>query len=273
MHDVMVLKQALQTMDTEFAENGFVLIRGVADASRVLADFIEQFKRRSTLPFSSRMSLQNLARVPSTHCPDATETDHLSLHFEMGLPLVPVEDSSRIFQLICLHIPSGSIASPVATRLLPITGLAKHTVHFVEQEIISYCHRSAASMGEFNSGRLLCAAQIFDALCGFNELGYMSEHRISQWFNTDEDGKARDGLKAEQQFFSRCGIDLAAQEQRFVLAPGDLLIVDNLRVAHGRHGKRPAEELTQYLYGVADAHPAEINAVRRFVAEELTKRG
>ena len=252
----------------EFFREGFVLLRDVANADAVLSDFLVEWRSRSDLPFARRVVLDNLARIPHKSCQDAIETDHMSLHFEMGLPLIPTEDVSRVHALICLYIPKGENASDVATRLLSIDGLLNKTQN-VESNLVKYCKKNGAGWKDFNSGRLLCAAQLFDAMQENCELGYMREDRIAEWFNKDAKRASQNGAQKEIDFFAKFRINLRAKEKSFILQPGDLLIVDNLRVAHGRRGRRPAEELVQYLYGARDVTRDEIDAIRALTVKFL----
>ena len=95
----------------------------------------------------------------------------------------------------------------------------------------------------------------------------MREHRIAEWFNRGPAGRYRDGRAAEREFFAARG--LAFNERELLLRPGDLLVLDNLRVAHGRSGRRGAGELWQFLYGVEAAAPAAVGRFRSALAKEL----
>src|SRR4051812_41085908 len=56
-------------------------------------------------------------------------------------------------------------------------------------------------------------------------------------------------LAAERAHFARHFLELEAVEHRVRLSPGELLVVDNLRTAHGRAGTRTPEELHQLCVG------------------------
>lgn len=268
----LLAQSFLRVAVDEFCRSGFIFLSNIADAESYLESFVNELKERDVWPFASRLQLDNKARVPHKSCQDAVETDHLSMHFEMGLPIVPVEDRSRVHALICLHIPPSDKASNVATRLLPIDGLlAGKSKELVEQALTTYVQKHGAGWEGHNSGRLLVAAQLVDAANNQDQLAYMREHRIAEWFNKDSKNSAQDGFVKETAFFARHNIILAKHEKRFTLKPGDLLIADNLRVAHGRDGKRPAEELLQFLYGVKDASKEEVNTIRARVVSLLTR--
>jgi len=56
-------------------------------------------------------------------------------------------------------------------------------------------------------------------------------------------------LDEERHYFARHGMRLAAAEEEIVLSSGELLLFDNLAVAHGRRGRRDAGELHQLCIG------------------------
>ena len=56
-------------------------------------------------------------------------------------------------------------------------------------------------------------------------------------------------LAAELSFFERLGLDIAAVQVEVPLRPGDLLVFDNLALAHGRRGSRKPGELHQRSTG------------------------
>jgi hypothetical protein len=58
-----------------------------------------------------------------------------------------------------------------------------------------------------------------------------------------------DSLSSELAFFSRYGLDIRNAEIEISLQPGELLIFDNLALAHGRRGRRQPGELHQRVFG------------------------
>lgn len=57
---------------------------------------------------------------------------------------------------------------------------------------------------------------------------------------------------AEVKFFAERGMDLDSIQIDVRLRPGEVLVFDNLALAHGRHGTRTPGELHQRVFG----HPA-----------------
>jgi alpha-ketoglutarate-dependent taurine dioxygenase len=72
-------------------------------------------------------------------------------------------------------------------------------------------------------------------------------------------------LAAEFDFFGRLGLDVAAVEIEIALRPGDLLVFDNLALAHGRRGSRSPGELHQRVYGHQSLSPTG----QRFLRDDL----
>ena len=84
----------------EFCRSGFIFLSNIADVEAYLEAFVNELKGREIWPFAARLQLDNKARVPHKSCQDAVETAHLSMHFEMGLPILPVEEKSRVHALL-----------------------------------------------------------------------------------------------------------------------------------------------------------------------------
>jgi hypothetical protein len=80
-------------------------------------------------------------------------------------------------------------------------------------------------------------------------------------------GMEFDTLAAELSFFKGLGLDVATVQVEVPLRPGDLLVFDNLALAHGRRGSRNPGELHQRLYGNRLLTPTGQRALRdRFLA-------
>ena len=62
-------------------------------------------------------------------------------------------------------------------------------------------------------------------------------------------GMEFESLEHERTHFAERGLDLDAVEERVLLRPGELLLLDNLTTAHGRLGRRQPLELHQLCFG------------------------
>jgi hypothetical protein len=71
-----------------------------------------------------------------------------------------------------------------------------------------------------------------------------------------------DTLSAELAFFQLHGLDVEGAATSVQLAPGGLLIFDNLAVAHGRRGVRQPGELHQQVIGRRGLSPTAQVAIR-----------
>jgi hypothetical protein len=57
------------------------------------------------------------------------------------------------------------------------------------------------------------------------------------------------------------GVDLEDVEERVRLRRGELLLLDNVRVVHGRIGQRPQREVWQILFGLPDLNPPSVDRI------------
>jgi hypothetical protein len=85
-------------------------------------------------------------------------------------------------------------------------------------------------------------------------------------------GMEFDNLTAELSFFDRLGLDVGAVQVEVPLHPGDLLVFDNLALAHGRRGTRRPGELHQRVFGQRSVAPAAQRALRDRVLAMLETR-
>jgi hypothetical protein len=76
---------------------------------------------------------------------------------------------------------------------------------------------------------------------------------------TGRSGSAASYLESERSLLGEFGIDLDTAEQRVCLGPGDLLLIDNVAVLHGRIGHRRPRELWHMPFGLEAPSPAIID--------------
>jgi hypothetical protein len=75
-------------------------------------------------------------------------------------------------------------------------------------------------------------------------------------------GTEFDSLRAELGFFERHDLDVTAVQVEVALRPGELLVFDNLALAHGRRGIRRPGELRQRVFGHTGLSPTAQCRVR-----------
>jgi Taurine catabolism dioxygenase TauD, TfdA family len=196
--------------------------------------------------------------------PDGEATrDFQTLHFDFGVPLRPLRDQD-VALYTAPFIPRSAVNVTAVTRLVPLDALlgqrrwpdratlldnlmAYGESHGAWDDADGYCEGSLGRVVEAASGarRLPSVKSTPGFLCGMEF----------------------DNLAAELSFFKSLGLDVDAVQVEVPLRPGDLLIFDNLALAHGRRGSRRPGELHQRVYGHRSLSPAAQRALRdRFLA-------
>jgi hypothetical protein len=191
--------------------------------------------------------------------PDGEATrDFQTLHFDFGLPLDP-RRASDVARYTALTIARSAVGVAAVTRLVPLgpllgqrrwpdraTLLANLTAygesHGAWDDTDGYAEGSLARVVEAAAGvpRLPSVKSTPGFLCGMEF----------------------DSLAAELSFFERLDLSVAAVQVEIGLSPGDLLVFDNLALAHGRRGRRMPGELHQRVYGHRGLPPTAQRAVR-----------
>jgi hypothetical protein len=77
----------------------------------------------------------------------------------------------------------------------------------------------------------------------------------------------------EQAYFGRHGMSLAAVEERVTLGSGEMLLFDNLAIAHGRLGQRHPNELRQLCIGYRRAELAAQSGIADRVVSAFGRHG
>jgi Taurine catabolism dioxygenase TauD, TfdA family len=184
--------------------------------------------------------------------------DFQTLHFDFGIPVRPLR-AKDVARYTALFIPRSSVGVTAATRLVPLEALlgqrawpdpatllknlmAYGESHGAWDDTEGYCEGSLARLVEAAAGaaRLPSVKSTPEFLCGME-------------FGT---------VAGEVNFFKRLNLDVGAVEVEIPLRPGDLLVFDNLTLAHGRRGRRRPGELHQRVYGHRLLRPAAQRALR-----------
>lgn len=225
--------------------------------------------------FLDKIRLAKRDQIPV--CDDSVETSFQALHFDMGQPMFS-EEPQNMFMITGLFIPKKETPKTAKTRVINIRGLFNDSKKFgtkkeVEEKIVDYVKKYGdgwAYPDKVNTCRISCFARVVDAVAGTNELADYFDKTMAQWFQdpNNKDGGASKVM--EKKFYAERGIDLDSIEEDIVIKPGQLLIVDNMRTAHGRIGKRNAKETWQFMYGVSNATPSEIGTFRKELVNLLT---
>jgi hypothetical protein len=217
-----------------------------------------------------RVRLAKADHIPV--CDDVVSTAFQILHFDMGFPFLEAM-SELLVTHVGIYLPVDTDHSVTArTRLLPLNGLFCELAQSsadLEDRLVNYVRRYGDGWGDTNTGRLACLARLLDAVTGKEELAGQRDKVVGQWFGTDQWLEPDVAHHLELNFFERHGVDIVAREIEVLLRPGQLLIVDNLRVAHGRIGTRRSKEICNLMYGVSDLNAAEVRNARRSLSDIL----
>jgi len=258
----------------DFLENGFTLLSDIPTpeaAEATLNDFIVAMGER--LPFHRRVAdrVQLLKADPIPMCASSVCSFCQALHFDMGQPFWSAEPQ-LMFTMIGLYFPAGTEPGTTRTRVLPLKGLLDDARwkrgEDWETRLLSYVKAHGDGWKEENTHRLACFARVLDALDGNTDLVDYRDKTMAYWFSGADATNGERSMANEQEYFRKKGVDLATRETHVTLKPGELLIVDNTRAAHGRIGNRREKEIFQFLYGLK-AEPEDIDAFRTTLLGEL----
>jgi len=190
--------------------------------------------------------------------------DFQTLHLDFGLPLVPMI-AGDVARFTALHVPCGAAPSGALTRLVPIRALLAGR-HFADRdELVRRFARFGHSHGAWDDAEGYVEgsfARIVEAALGARpELPSVKTHPEFLC------GAEFTNLAAEIEFFADRGLHLESVQIEVCLHPGELLVFDNLAVAHGRRGARRPGELHQRVFGHRALAVAEQLALRNRVLE------
>ena len=174
-----------------------------------------------------------------------TTRDFQTLHFDFGLPLHPRCDQD-VARYTALSIPRSAVAVTALTQLVPLEALLGQR-RWPDQatllgNLIAYGESHGAWDDEagYSEGSV---ARVVEAAAGAPRLPSV---KSTPGFLC---GMEFDNLAAEVNFFNFLSLDVDAVQIEVPLRPGDLLVFDNLVLAHGRRGSRRPGELHQRVYG------------------------
>jgi hypothetical protein len=254
-----------------YYKHGWTVLDNIStelDAVEISKDFISKIDP-DRLPlqklFQYRIDLAKADHIPV--CDDIITTSFQVLHFDMGHPFIESSDQLLITH-VGIYLPLNTAHKVTAkTRLLELDNLLKGVSadKQIEAKILKYVKSYGDGWGETNTQRLACFARFLDALKASPEFQNERDKTVGQWFHNEEKTDEATAHQNEIDYYSKHGIDLSKQEKQIALRPGQLLIVDNSRVVHGRIGKRKAKELFNFMFGLPSASPNDIKALRKYI--------
>jgi len=169
-----------------------------------------------------------------------------TLHFDFGLPLDPKLDHD-VARYTALHIPSGVGSVSAVTRLVPLAELLSQRRWPPFTELLGGLIAYGQTHGAWDDAR----GYVEGSLARVVEGAAASSPRLPS-VKSDPGflcGTEFDSLRSELAFFERHGLSINEVEVEVDLEPGQLLVFDNLSLAHGRRGTRRPGELHQRVYG------------------------
>lgn len=172
--------------------------------------------------------------------------DFQTLHFDFGVPLDPVGPAD-VARYTALHVLAGAPPSTALTRLVPLRPLLSGRDWPEPEGLVG----RLAAYGESHGGRDDVPGYTEGSLARIIEaaddvLPVLPSSRADPGFLC---GTEFASLDDEQRFLADHGVDVSAVAIEVCLRPGELLVFDNLAVAHGRRGARSPGELCQRVFG------------------------
>jgi hypothetical protein len=270
-------KAGAASVPEHYYKHGWIVLDKVIEnefeAIQRQEDFINSIDD-SKLPthqrFHDRIQLAKADQIPV--CDDIVATSFQVLHFDMGHPLL--ESEGQLFvSHVGIYLPKTTNHEVTArTRLVELEGLLKHfdiSPEEIEQKVIAYVREYGDGWIGHNTYRLACFIRFLDAQSSRPELQDQIDKTVGQWFENENKLDEASAHDEEVAFYASHGIDLSKLEHQIELKPGQLLILDNTRVVHGRIGKRRTKELFNFMWGVEAILPDDITALRQYICRIL----
>jgi hypothetical protein len=189
--------------------------------------------------------------------------DFQTLHFDFGVPLRPLREQD-VARYTALFIPRSVARVTAVTRLVPLDALLDQRRWPNQATLLANLIAYGESHGAWDDQDGYCEGSLARVLEGAAGAPRLPSVKATPGFLC---GMEFDNLAAELSFFKSLCLDVEAVQVEIPLRPGDLLVFDNLAVAHGRRGSRAPGELHQRIYGHRSLSPTAQRALRdRFLA-------
>jgi len=191
--------------------------------------------------------------------PDGEPTrDFQTLHFDFGVPFRPVR-AQDVARYTALYVACSAGRVTALTRLVALDALLGQRPWPDQTTLLDNLMAYGESHGAWDD-----ADGYYEGSLGRVVEAAAGEPRLPSVKSTPGFlcGMEFDTLAAELSFFNYLGLDVDAVQVEVPLSPGDLLVFDNLAVAHGRRGSRGPGELHQRVYGHRSLSPAAQRALR-----------
>ncbi|HEY1650400.1 MAG TPA: hypothetical protein VGG09_00830 [Acidimicrobiales bacterium] len=241
----------------ELSSFGFVRIAGplrTSDADEVAGALVEVCRIRNGLAPLTIIGTFELAPF------DSEETrDFQMLHFDFGLPIDP-KIEQEVARYTSLYVPADVADVQAVTRLVSLVALLGQRPWPSPRELVARLTSYGRTHGAWDDKRGYVEGSLARIIEGASSwhAPVLPSVKTAPGFLC---GLEFDSLVAEQAFFARHGLCLDEVEVCVNLQPGELLVFDNLALAHGRCGTRKPGELRQRMFG-QNLHPPDLRELR-----------
>ncbi len=191
-----------------------------------------------------------------------TSRDFQTLHFDFGLPLVP-RAAQDVALYTALYVAPSATRVSARTRLVPLDALLHQRQWPQRRDLLArfatygQTHGAWDDSQSYSEGSL---ARVIEAAVGASPL--LPSVKADPGFLC---GMEFSSLTDELAFFRHHRLDVEMVALDVALGPGQLLVFDNLAVAHGRRGSRQPGELHQRVFGHRQLSPVGQRAMRERV--------
>lgn len=230
----------------ELTSAGFVRIAGpfrtAHDAEKISTVVVDACRLRGGLAPLSIIGSFVLAPLGT-----GNTRDFQTLHFDFGLPLTPKVDQ-EVARYTALYVPADAKEVQAVTRLVPLAALLSQRSWPTPKELVERLTSYGQTHGAWDDGQGYVEgslARIIDGVTSSHS-HFLPSVKIEPGFLC---GLEFDSLLAEVAFFAHHGLYVDEVEIPIDLQPGELLLFDNLALAHGRSGSRRPGELCQLIFG------------------------
>jgi len=172
--------------------------------------------------------------------------DFQTLHLDFGVPLAPARPMD-VARFTALYISADTPRSVAVTRLVPLRSLLSARTWPCPDDLV----RRFAEYGNSHGARDDAAGYVEGSLARIAEAALggtpvLPSVKTHLGFRC---GMEFASLAEELTFFARRDLRVDAVTTEVRLEPGELLVFDNLALAHGRRGVRRPGELHQRVFG------------------------
>jgi hypothetical protein len=191
----------------------------------------------------------------------AASRDFQTLHFDFGVPLVP-RVAQDVARYTALYIARSAARVSARTRLVPLVPLLRGRDWPGRSELLERFAAYGRTHGAWDDSRGYSEGSLARVIEAAAASPLLPSVKADPDFLC---GMEFDSLSAECAFFRRQGLDVEEVATDVALRPGQLMVFDNLALAHGRRGCRQPGELHQPVFGHRQFSPVEQRALRERV--------